>query len=111
MSEEMQFDEFMVVIYRKGATWQPEITPEVEEGAKGHLALQARLVEKHGGIVAGPFDDPTQESRGLTLLKREGRSIEDILALFSDDPLIQIGRLKIEVLPWYTPKGLLLKEE
>jgi uncharacterized protein YciI len=79
-------------------------TPEVKELQKGHLANINRLAETKKLIVAGPFGDDG-ELRGIFVF-RVG-SVEEARELCATDPMIKIGRLAIEVLPWQVPEGIL----
>ena len=102
----MQFDSYYLVILRRGAAWTPEETPEVEELQKQHLAHLFHLIETGKMLAAGPFeeqDDPTM--RGLCLYRVA--SAKEARDLAEADPAVKAGRLRVELMTWYTPKGQL----
>ncbi len=93
---------YMVFLYR-GDKWTPERTPEVEEIQKGHLANITRLSEEGKLILAGPFMD-NKELRGIFVMKTE--TLEEAQELCNTDPAVIAGRLKVEIKPWYSAKGI-----
>ena len=50
----MEFTQFYVVLLRKGPTWSPEVTPQVEATQEKHLAHLASLAESGALLLAGP---------------------------------------------------------
>ena len=50
----MEFTQFYVVLLRKGPTWSPEVTPQVEATQEKHLAHLASLAESGVLLLAGP---------------------------------------------------------
>jgi uncharacterized protein YciI len=79
-------------------------TPEVKELQKGHLANIGRLAETKKLIVAGPFGDDGN-LRGIFVFRVA--SLEEAQELCATDPMIKIGRLTVELLPWQVPEGIL----
>ncbi|HTS79367.1 MAG TPA: YciI family protein [Myxococcaceae bacterium] len=66
----------------------------------GHLRAMARAGKL---VVAGPFDDQTdQRLRGLCLYRA---SLEEARRLAQEDPAVKAGRLEVEVLTWWVEKG------
>ena len=57
-------------------------------------------------VIAGPFDEQDDEGfRGMCLYRTETR--EEARKLAEEDPAVKSGRLKVEVMAWYTEKGAL----
>lgn len=54
----------------------------------------------------GPVDDP--ELRGIGVVLVETR--EEAEALFAEDPMVKMGRLVVEIRPWFTMPGASLPE-
>jgi hypothetical protein len=55
-------------------------------------------------VIAGPFgeqQDPT--FRGMCLYKTQ--TLEEARKLAEEDPAVKAGRLKVEIMAWYTEKG------
>ena len=49
----MEFTQFYIVLLRKGPTWSPEVTPQVEATQEKHLAHLASLTESGVLLLAG----------------------------------------------------------
>jgi uncharacterized protein YciI len=101
-----QLDKYYLVILRRGAAWTPQETPETQRIQAEHLGHLRHMAEAGKLVVAGPFDeqqDPT--ARGLCLYKTE--TLEEARKLAEEDPAVKAGRLKVELMAWYTEKGAL----
>ncbi|MFE8597151.1 YciI family protein [Archangium violaceum] len=100
----VDFEKHYLVILRRGPSWTPEVTPEVERIQAEHLAHLGRMAESGKLVIAGPFaeqQDPT--FRGMCLYKTE--TLEEARKLAEEDPAVKAGRLKVEIMAWYTEKG------
>lgn len=73
---------------------------------KQHLAHLSRMVEEGFASLAGPLSDDG-EIRGIMVYNTPTLKEADSLAKL--DPMVQVGRLKVEVHPWWTAKGGKLK--
>jgi uncharacterized protein YciI len=76
---------------------------EAEELQKGHLAYMDSLGKQGKLIVAGPFMD-AGDWRGIVVYRT---SLEEAQKLAAGDPMVKVGRLKIEARPWMTLRGIL----
>lgn len=100
----VDFEKHYLVILRRGPSWTPEVTPDVERIQREHLAHLGRMAETGKMVIAGPFgeqQDPT--FRGMCLYKTE--TLEEARKLAEEDPAVKAGRLKVEIMAWYTEKG------
>ncbi len=79
-------------------------TPEAVELQKAHLANIMRLAETKKLVMAGPFGDDG-DLRGVFVFRVE--SLKEAQDLAATDPMIKIDRLKIEILPWQVPVGVI----
>jgi uncharacterized protein YciI len=79
-------------------------TPEVKELQKAHRANINRLAATKKLVMAGPFGDDG-ELRGIFVF-RVG-SLAEAQELCDTDPMIKIGRLKVELHPWQVPEGVI----
>ena len=86
-----------------GPSWSPEDTPERRTIQEGHLANIQRLADEGKLILAGPFTDGG-ELRGLFVF--QVGSLEEAKALCDSDPAVKAGRLRVELHPWYSAKGI-----
>jgi uncharacterized protein len=101
---QVEFEKHYLVILRRGPSWTPEVTPEVERIQAAHLAHLGRMAESGKMVIAGPFgeqQDPT--FRGMCLYKTE--TLEEARKLAEEDPAVKAGRLKVEAMAWFTEKG------
>lgn len=82
----------------------PDYPPErLQEIQQEHLAHLDAMYEQGALAVAGPFGDQADESlRGLCLFRT---GIEETRVLVAQDPAVRAGRLELDVLTWYHPKG------
>jgi uncharacterized protein YciI len=93
---------YVGLLYR-GPAWTPERTPEVERLQEGHLANIRRLADEGALLLAGPFTDGG-DLRGMFVF-RVG-SMEEARALVDTDPAVKAGRLRVELHPWYSARGI-----
>ena len=71
-----------------------------------HLAHLARMYEEGYADISGPFGDDG-EIRGITIYNTPNQKMADSLARL--DPMVQAGRLDIEIHPWWAAKGFPLR--
>ncbi|HLM48718.1 MAG TPA: YciI family protein [Myxococcaceae bacterium] len=103
-SPPMEFDKYYLVLLRRGSAWTPEKTPETQRIQTEHLAHLTRMAESGKMVAAGPFDEQQDPSyRGLCLYRTD--TLEEARKLAEEDPAVKAGRLKVEVMAWYTEKG------
>ena len=93
---------YVGLLYR-GPNWSPEDTPERRTIQEGHLANIRRLADEGKLLLAGPFTDDG-ELRGLFVF--QVASLEEAKALCDSDPAVKAGRLRIELHPWYSARGI-----
>ncbi|WP_452227288.1 YciI family protein [Lacinutrix cladophorae] len=81
-----------------------------EEEAKAlqedHLEHLSRMYAEGYADLSGPFGDDG-DIRGITVYNVPTKKIADSLANL--DPMVQAGRLKIEMHPWWCAKGISLR--
>ena len=99
---------YYVYLLKKGTTWTPEETPEINALQEAHLANFRRLNEMGKLAINGPLLDSLMEGgeiRGIGVLKAD--SMDEARALISTDPMVIAGRLIFEIHPWMIAKGIL----
>ena len=97
-----------VFILKKGPTWSPESTPEIDALQEAHLANYRRLEEIGKLVVTGPFLDAfamSGEVRGMGVLRTA--SFEEARELISTDPMVKVDRLVFEIHAWMIDKNIL----
>ncbi len=99
---------YYVFLLKKGPTWTPDETPEVNALQEAHLANYRRLAEMGKLVLTGPFLDSFQlsgEMRGMGVLRAD--SYEEAFELISTDPMVKANRLTFELHAWMIKKGML----
>ena len=101
-----ELDRFEMVLLRRPERrpgFSPEETDRLQELHLNHL----RAMTRDGYIlVAGPFDEQKDQSlRGMCIYQTG--SIDRARELASSDPAVMAGRLEVEVMYFYCPKGSL----
>lgn len=93
-----KMEQVILGLYRKGDTWSPEATPQVQEDQRGHLANFQRLADEGLLLLTGPLTD-ADPYRGALIL--DCRSVAEAAALMQSDPHLRSGRLELELYPWW----------
>ena len=99
---------YYIYLLKKGSTWSPDSTPEIDALQEAHLANFRRLAETGALVINGPLLDSLAEGgdlRGIGVLKAD--SLTEARELVSTDPMVRVGRLVFEIHPWMVAKGTL----
>jgi len=99
---------YYVYLLRKGPTWSPDSTPEIDALQEAHLGNLRRLSAEGKLVLNGPLLDSFQlggEIRGIGVLK--ATSLTEAEEWIGTDPMVEVGRLVFEVHAWMVPKGIL----
>jgi uncharacterized protein YciI len=103
-----EMETYYVGLIFRGPAWTPEKTPEIMDLQKAHLANITRLAESGKLVLAGPFVDDG-DLRGMFVFRVS--SIEEARALCDTDPAVKAGRLRVDLHPWYSAKGIAIVQE
>jgi uncharacterized protein YciI len=99
----MRFDRHTLVllVLRPDA---PELTDEeAAELQDRHLAFRADLRDRGYLVAGGPLVDQEDERlRGLSIMACDAGTARRVS---SEDPAVQAGRLRVEVMTWMVPAG------
>ena len=99
--EEMTMQKYFIVFLKSG----PERSQNSEEAARlqqEHLQYLGNLYEEGIIVLNGPTGDGG-DIRGFSVYSTA--TIEEAERLASSDPMVQAGRLEVEVKPWWLAKG------
>lgn len=99
---------YYLYLLKKGPTWSPDSTPEIDALQSQHLANIQRLWDEGKLVLNGPLLDSFQlsgEIRGVGILKAS--SMDEAREWISTDPMVKVGRLVFELHAWMVPKGIL----
>jgi len=107
-AESMGMTIYYVYLLKKGPTWSPEETPEINELQRLHRANLTRLGKEGKLVINGPLLDSfatSGEIRGIGALKAS--SMDEAKELISTDPMVKVGRLIFEIHAWMIQKDIL----
>src|SRR5262249_28974521 len=93
---------YMALLYR-GPKWTPEQTAETKAIQQGHMENIQRMAQSGKLILAGPFTDDG-DLRGVFVFQNVLRDEADRLC--ADDPAVKAGRLRVDLHPWFSAKGI-----
>lgn len=93
--------QYYVVFLKKGGNREQDST-EAAELQREHLSHLARMSEAGYLSLAGPLADDG-DIRGIAIYHTASEEEADSLARL--DPMVQAGRLTVEVHPWWAAKG------
>jgi len=99
---------YYVYLLKKGPTWRPDETPEIDALQEAHLANMKRLADIGKLVINGPLLDSLASSgeiRGIGVLKTD--SLVEAQGLISTDPMVKAGRLIFELHTWMVAKSVL----
>jgi uncharacterized protein YciI len=100
----MELERFELVLLRRGPRAAEIPEAQLAELQKQHLAHLKKMLDSGRMVVAGPVSDqPDETLRGICLY-RTG-SLEEARALAEQDPAVQAGRMRVEVMTWWAPAG------
>lgn len=99
---------YYIFLLKKGPTWSPDETPEIDALQEAHLANLERLGDMGRLVINGPLLDSfaiSGEIRGVGVLKTE--SLAEAQDLISTDPMVKAGRLIFDLHAWMVNKNIL----
>ncbi|WP_445383736.1 YciI family protein [Robiginitalea sp. IMCC43444] len=97
--------QYFIAFLKRGPT-RSQTKEEADSLQRLHLAHLGSMYEKGFADISGPFGDDG-EIRGITIYNVPTLEMADSLANL--DPMVQAGRLVIEVHPWWAAKGFPLR--
>ena len=101
-----ELERFEVVLLKRPAS-RPEIpTEEADRLQALHLEHLGAMRSAGHMLLAGPFDEQPDESLRGMCIYRTG-TIERTRELAESDPGVAAGRLEVDVMYFYCPKGSL----
>ena len=108
LAESMSMAVYHVFLLKKGPTWSPESTPEIDALQEAHLANLRRLEEMGKLVLNGPLLDSfatSGEIRGIGVLKTA--TLAEAEELVTTDPMVKVGRLIFELHAWMVERDIL----
>ena len=108
LARSMDMTVYHIFLLKKGPTWSPESTPEIDVLQEEHLANLRRLAEMGKLVLNGPLLDSfatNGEIRGIGVLKTD--TLQEAQELIATDPMVKVGRLIVELHAWMVDKDIL----
>ncbi|HMB63826.1 MAG TPA: hypothetical protein VKN36_12180 [Eudoraea sp.] len=97
--------QYFIAFLKRGPNRSQSQT-EADSLQKLHLAHLGRMYREGHADISGPFGDDG-DIRGITIYNTPTLEMADSLAHM--DPMVQTGRLVIELHPWWAAKGFPLR--
>lgn len=102
----MELDRFELVLLKRPDSSPPMSDDEIDRLQDLHIAHLIEQTDAGAIRVAGPFDEQSDTAlRGMALYQTG--SLERTRSLASSDPSVIAGRLEVDVMYFYCPKGQL----
>jgi uncharacterized protein YciI len=99
---------YHIYLLKKGPTWSPDETPEIEALQEAHLANMRRLAEMGKLVLNGPLldsFDTSGEIRSIGVFKTD--TLQEAQDLVATDPMVKVGHLVFEMHAWMVKKDIL----
>ena len=96
---------YFIAFLKRGAN-RSQNKKEADSLQKLHLAHLGSMYEQGFADISGPFGDDG-DIRGITIYNVPTQKMADSLA--NMDPMVQAGRLAIEIHPWWAATGFSLR--
>ena len=102
-----QFDRYHLVMLVRGDNPPVLNNIESQQLQAEHLGHLKKMADEGHMLVAGPFAQQFDDRLRGMCLYNPSLSREEVRELAEADPAVEAGRLKVEVMDWYTAKGAL----
>jgi uncharacterized protein YciI len=103
--DRFEMKEYYLVFLKRGSA-EIKDTAVLSQLMKGHLAHLTRMYDEGKMSLCGPLG-VENELRGICVYHID--NIDEVRRLAESDPAVKAGRLRVEVYPWYSAKGMILK--
>lgn len=101
----MELESYSFVLLKRGPRALDFSDEELDKLQAKHLAHLDAMRELGVLIGAGPFSEQADETmRGFCLYHT---SLEETKRLAGSDPSVQAGRMAVDVMTWWTQRGVL----
>lgn len=101
-ADEYGMKQYVIAFLKKGPNRDQDSVKALEL-QKSHLRNITKMAEEGTLVLAGPFLDD-EDVRGIYIF--DVKTIEEAKVLTETDPAIQVGRLIMDLRPWYGTAAL-----
>jgi uncharacterized protein YciI len=99
-----EMESFQLVLLMRAPTWKKLPDAEAKALQEAHLAHLSKMGDSGKAVVCGPFDkQPDPAFRGACVYAV--KTPEEARELAGQDPAVQAGQLRVEVMTWWVGKG------
>lgn len=99
-----EFETFQLVLLMRASTWKKLPDEEAQALQARHIGHLTKMGEAGKAVVCGPFGNQVDPAyRGACIYRVA--TPEEARALAEQDPIIQAGQLRAEVITWAVGKG------
>lgn len=105
LDKQFEMKQYYLVLLKRGPN-QDTASATVKPLMQAHLAHLTRMYEEGKMSLCGPLM-VDHDIRGICVYNIDDK--EEVRRLAESDPAVRAGRLVVEVLPWYSAKGMILK--
>jgi len=99
-----EFETFQLVLLMRAPTWKKLPDEEAQALQAKHIGHLTKMGEAGKAVVCGPFGNQVDPAyRGACIYRVA--TPEEARALAEQDPVIQAGQLRAEVITWAVGKG------
>jgi uncharacterized protein YciI len=99
-----EMESLQLVLLMRAPTWKKLPAEEAEALQKRHIAHLEAMGKAGHTVVAGPFSDQSDPAYRGICIYRVG-SVAEARRLAEQDPAVQAGQLRVEVMTWWFGKG------
>lgn len=96
---------YWMVFLKKGPN-RNQSTTDAEKIQEAHMENIARLSHAGKLVIAGPFGNDG-DLKGIFIMNCNDST--EVVQLINEDPAVKAGRLRFEVLSWWTEKNCVFK--
>ena len=105
LNERFEMKEYFLVFLKKGPS-RSQDSATVTAINREHLAYLTKMYNEDKMSMCGPLMDDT-DILGIAIYHVD--TADEAKKLAESDPAVKAGRIAIEVHPWYSAKGMILK--
>jgi uncharacterized protein len=99
-----EMESVQLVLLMRAPTWRKLPADEAEALQKRHIGHLEAMGKAGYAVVAGPFSDQSDPAYRGVCIYRVG-SVAEARRLAEQDPAVQAGQLRVEVMTWWYGKG------
>ncbi len=99
-----EMESVQLVLLMRAPTWRKLPAEEAEALQKRHIGHLEAMGKAGYAVVAGPFSDQSDPAYRGVCIYRVG-SVAEARRLAEQDPAVQAGQLRVEVMTWWFGKG------